>query len=255
MITNQVFLLLTNNICPTTICLFTELSMCTEGLGKSKFLYHHQPTQELPPFLNKTNSYIFTDDSLCKLGYFLLDKKPMPVNGHFPLLDFYLNNTQYDYYWIIEDDVRFTGSWTYFFEACSELEHADLLTSQIRHFHEEPGWNWWTSMKHPTYDVPYEKRLKSFNPIYRVSNKGLRFLCDMLAMQWKGHHEVLIATLFHLYDLQLLDFGGNGHFVKPGFENRFYTNEHAECTVRYRPVMQEAGSLQNKLYHPVKFST
>jgi hypothetical protein len=57
----------------------------------------------------------------------------------------------------------------------------------------------------------------------------------------------------------MLDFGGNGAFVLPGAEDRFYTSGTPtktgllyDETMRFRPILKKIGSEKNKLYHPVK---
>ncbi|WP_440134874.1 hypothetical protein [Chitinophaga sancti] len=253
----QVVLLLTNNLCLSTQSLFKEIADGVDISDDAFMLYHHQPGNEIPGFLTEVNSHIFTDDILYNLGYVPLFNKLLPGSNHFPLLDFYKKYSSYDYYWIIEDDVRFTGDWLFFFQYFSKLEEYDLVTSHVRFFEEEPYWYWWDTLKHSRYFIPFESRIRSFNPIYRVSRKALELLSDVLDMKWIGHHEVLLPTIISLGNLKLLDFGGNGRFVLPGSENKFYTSENEigalkKGTMRFRPVRRNAGPLKNKLYHPVK---
>ena len=52
---------------------------------------------------------------LNKLGYTPWGCTIMDGNFHFVLLDFYRQHPEYDYYWLIEYDVRFSGNWKTFF--------------------------------------------------------------------------------------------------------------------------------------------
>lgn len=63
---------------------------------------------------------------------------------------------------------------------------------------EDKEWFWWNSYQGKTMNIPLRERLRSFNPIYRISEKALNFLDEFLKAQNCGHHEVLIpSSLFH----------------------------------------------------------
>jgi hypothetical protein len=104
--------------------------------------------------------------------------------------------------------------------------------------------------------------LRSFNIIYRITNRALHFLDRELTRGWYGHHETLVVTLLHKHGFRLLDLGGNGPFVDPTLPNAFYTSpnsrdgmlfeESGDSTIRWRPPMLKPGRLPGKLYHPVK---
>lgn len=253
----QAFLLLTNNINHSVIGLYNDIRNGAEKFGDVYYLYHWKPDKALPSCLNETNSFTFNNDILKRLNYTPLSETLVPGSNHFPLLDFYKNNPGYDQYWVIEDDVRFSGSWNYFFSTFTDLCEYDYLASYMRYYKEEPYWYWWNSLKHDEHFIPFEERYKSFNPIYRLSNTALAHLCLMLENKWVGHHEVLIATLLYRSNFKLLDFGGEGRFVLKGFANKFYTAHDSktplsESTLRYRPVRYQEGNSPNKIYHPVK---
>jgi hypothetical protein len=253
----QVFLLLTNNINRPVIKLFNEISNGAKSFGQTYILYHCKDGSEAPSYLNETNSFVFNNDILKRLHYTPLCETLVPGSNHFPLLEFYKTNPDYDHYWLIEDDVRFSGLWYFLFSTFSDLCEYDYLASYVRNYHEEPDWFWWNSLHHNKYFISLEERYKSFNPIYRLSNAALLHLCLMLENKWVGHHEVLIATLLHRSNFKLLDFGGEGTFVLKGFENRFYTAHDSktlpsDSTLRYRPIRYKEGNSPNKIYHPVK---
>ena len=179
-------------------------------------------------------------------------------NMHFPILDFYLSHPEYDYYWIIEFDVRYTGDWGTFLHAFSMYDH-DLVTSHIRHYYEEPGWWWWDSLHHFSKTIDRARYLRSFNVIYRISNRALAMVHDAQLDGWYGHPEELLPTLLYNNGYSLLDFGGDGEFAMPKEKNVFYTSGSTGngvlnpfCTMRWRPSRAKAGIRKNKLYHPVK---
>ena len=257
MVSRQVFLLLTNNINSPVIKLFNDIKKGAENFGQTYILYHWKANSELPSFLNGTNSFTFNDDILKRLNYIPLSETLVPGSNHFPLLDFYKTNPDYDHYWLIEDDVRFSGLWHFLFSTFSDLYNYDLLASYIGNYKEEPRWFWWNSLRHNEYFIPLAERYKSFHPIYRLSNAALAHLCSMLDNKWVGHHEVLIPTLLYRSNYKLLDFGGEGRFVLKGFENKFYIAHDSKTppsvsTLRYRPIRYQEGNSTNKIYHPVK---
>jgi hypothetical protein len=179
--------------------------------------------------------------------------------GHvgFPLLQFFRDNADFDYYWVIEYDVRFSGNWRFFFEFFKDRRH-DFLTCHIRNYVDEPDWPWW-SLDHPRKSIPLSERLRSFNPIYRLSKAALSFLHESLSDRWCGHNEVVWPTLLQHNGFKIMDIGGKGRFVPPRMEENFYTESESSSngalkhgTMRYRPSFWKVGQEKNKLYHPVK---
>jgi hypothetical protein len=231
----------------------------TSHIGES-FVLYHQKEKELPEELQKLNHFTFTDAIITQYNYIPLGFNLIPGNNHFPLLDFAVKHPTYDYYWCVEDDVRFSGNWTYFFEAFSHV-NADFISSHIRTVKEEPQWHWWHALANPYKFIPFEKRIRSFNPIYRISKTALTFIYHALQEHWCGHHEVLFPTLLKEKGFEIMDFGGKGQFVPPEFENKFYIANSpnsrgmlTDGTMRWRPSFGIVGEEKNKLYHPVKDS-
>lgn len=98
--------------------------------------------------------------------------------------------------------------------------------------------------------------IRSFNPIYRISNKALEFLNKLLKgrKNW-GHLEVLIPTALNHWGFSILDFGGTGEFVLTQFEEKFYfmPTSLANGTMRDKPHISKTElSVENRLYHPFK---
>ncbi|MES2006380.1 MAG: hypothetical protein V4450_17815 [Bacteroidota bacterium] len=162
-------------------------------------------------------------------------------------MDFFSKHGEYGYYWYIEYDVFFTGDWKIFLDFFKDV-NKDFLSCDIRLYENTSTWPWWQTLKHPEKKIALANRLRSFNPIYRLSAAALFFIQQQLYNKWSGHHEVLLPTLLYHNNFSLSDFGGDGEFVDKGAENKFYSKE----TFRWRPAFNKAGGLKNKLYHPVK---
>jgi hypothetical protein len=173
------------------------------------------------------------------------------------VLQFFRDNPEFDYYWAIEYDVRFSGDWFFFFDSFKEANH-DFFACHLRYHADEPDWPRW-SLDHPRHSIALGERLRCFNPMFRLSNRALSFLHVSLLDGWRGHNEVLFPTLLHHNGFAIADMGGNGQFTPPEVRENFYTESEATSiglldsgTMRYRPSFLRVGPEKNKLYHPVK---
>jgi hypothetical protein len=187
----------------------------------------------------------------------LRGKKTLSGRTQLPLLSFFHDHPQYRYYWLIEYDVRFSGDWGRFFREFLD-DPADFITCHIRHYSEEPDWPSW-ALDHPQKEIPLASRLRSFNPIYRISHAALLFLDGALQDGWCGHQETLIPTLLHHQGLRLADLGGNGPFSPAWRRHRLYVDSCPNPrgvlqtgTMRFRPSFWRPGPGKGLLYHPVK---
>ena len=242
----QAVLYLTNKSNEWTLSAFHALEQSLQGMADVYFAYHQQ-RDVLPVSLqNIENLFVFTSDVLNELGYTPIEKgKLVPGSNHFPLLKFFKENQCYDYYWLVEDDVRFSGDWKDFFDSFASST-SDFLSSVIETKAENPTWYWWTSLKTGNEVIAEEKLLKSFNPIYRLSSQALVCIDAHLRIGWMGHYEVLLPTLLYNKGFLLEDFGGEGTFVRPENNAKFYD----DTSMRIAPVLPD--DRKNYLFHPVK---
>lgn len=208
--------------------------------------------------LEGVNYHLFSLDSLNKLGYEAIEETIIPGSNHFPVLQFYKEYPDYRYYWNIEFDVSFSGNWSTFFSVFEDTP-IDFLTSHVQRLQENQIWTWWHSLHLHSLLIQPSKFLKSFNPVYRISNSALTELDIFLSSGIFGHHEVLMPTLLHYLGFSIGDFGGNGSFVPSDLKELFYTANHPldlwyeESTMRYRPLYYlEDMKIPDKLYHPIK---
>lgn len=202
--------------------------------------------------------HVFEEKKLFSLPYPRFEEHGLINHFHFPVFDFFLSHHHYDKYWVVEYDVRYTGKWESLLSSFQCFDH-DLITSHIRHFAQEPHWSWWGTLHHPTKAIAQEKYLRSFNVIYRISNRALGFIHQAQLDGWRGYPEVSFPTLLFNGGFKLLDFGGNSEFTIPEYKNKFYTSHGLRSgslslfgTLRYRPSRTRAGIRKNKIYHPVK---
>jgi len=253
---DQVFLFLSHSAASRFIREYGNIRRATAGIGNSFFLYH-QKCNEVPPGLPGHELYLFSIESLSKLNYLTIEQSLVPGKVYAPVLQFFRDNPSFDYYWAIENDVRFSGDWHFFFDFFKDAKQ-DFLTCHIRAHADEPDWPLW-HLYHPHRSIPPSERLRSFNPIYRVSNRALSFLDHSLSDGWCGHFEVLWPTLLHHNTFTIMDIGGKGRFTPSGMKDNLYTESEPNSagllnsgSMRFRPSFWRVGPEKNKLYHPIK---
>lgn len=252
----SVVVLLTKNISSSLIKNYDRIKEGFGERGDVVVLFHDKDEdgQQIPATDNVI-LYRFTSENLHKLQYTPIADTLVPGSNHFPLL-FYFARNKYNYYWCIEDDVRFNGDWVDFFQAFDTYRH-DFLSAHMETFNKNPGWFWWDTLTHPVLKIYNNQKIRSFNPVYRLSYEALEFIHLMLVNKWMGHHEVLLPTLLLLNNFSMLDFGGTGEFTPEAFTNKFYKDDgndiaRSTCSFRFRPIFNSVGEETNKLYHPVK---
>lgn len=201
-------------------------------------LYHQQG--DIPEEIKSYPYMAFTSEILHGMGYHPIAATIVPGSNHFPLLKFYLEHPRYDYYWLVEDDVLFTGEWPDFLDKFSQKD-SDFVSAYVRSYGEEPDWPWWGSLS-GAEEIPLESRVHSFNPIYRLSSRALAYIHDKLGQGWSGHHEVLLPTLLLHGGYSVADLNGEGRLLYDEM-----THSHLPLPVgERRPGM---------IYHPVKEKT
>lgn len=233
----------------------------TSLIDRDVHLIYHNTEKRIPASLRKLDPFVFDNSILNGLGYKSITSKLVPGSNHFPLLKFYLENPHYNYYWNIEDDVRYNGQWSTFFDFFSETNvFSDFLSCNINDYQDQPSWYWWNAIGHPSKQIPQSSKVRSFNPIFRISNRALKYLHEELSGGWQGHHEVLIPTLLKNAGFLINDFGGTGKYVLPECENKFYVSPSNDedldsGTMRFRPSIYKKEINEKLLYHPVKSIT
>jgi hypothetical protein len=218
--------------------------------------------------------YLFTVDQLKRLGYpgkgkIEYDKLPEKHAGYhknrnfvmgnteLPLLLFFKDQPEYKYYWLIEYDVRFSGSWHELF-LYFRSSPSDLLATSLINYSEVKDWFRWQSLDFCGKKVDRNEYVKGFFPIFRISNRALQRMDKDYRSGVTGHYECLMPTLLNHAGLLLEDIGGDGKYSKPENNNRFYTNtpqndSHAPGTFVFTPQMNWPGQKSNTLWHPVKY--
>jgi hypothetical protein len=178
-------------------------------------------------------------------------------------LHLYRAHPEFDQYWFVEYDVRFSGDWATLFKNFQRSD-ADFLTTSLRRATVQPNWmHWWTlappaaEAMSATATLADHDRICCFMPIFRVSRAGMQAMDQAYRHGWSGHAEVTWPTLINHAGLRVEDLGGDGEFVAAGNRNRYYTNTLDDAdlspgSMAFRPARFWPGSKRNQLWHPVK---
>lgn len=239
----QAFLIVTQEISKHVLKLYNKIKAAVPNPEDVILLFHARGSA-LPNVPEGVRVETFTNDVMKNLGYKPIRTKLVPGSNHFPVLEFFLKNPQYQYYWCIEDDVTFSGEWSHFFNSVNKYDY-DFVTSHIRRYTDLPDWFWWDTYRVPGKDFDTDM-INSFNPAYRISNRALKFIDLSLKNGYRGHHEVLLPTLLRSGGYTLADLGSDENHVTPCL---------SLCTLgtmRWKPVFFRPGPKKNHLYHPVK---
>ncbi len=179
-----------------------------------------------------------------------------PRNIDLPLMWYFNQHPGYDYYWLMEYDVRFTGHWMQFFRHYAASE-SDLLATTVFDYAFRPDWDNWRTLKSPRR-IPESDCVRALLSLCRLSNAALRAIHQAYCEGWSGHYEVAIPTILKTRGLTLEDFGGSGRYVSAGNHNRFYVNTPgvaglAPGTFTVAPnAITDQGYPANMLWHPIK---
>lgn len=172
---------------------------------------------------------------------------------------FYKLNPRYDWIYLVEYDVAFTGGWRVLFEDLASSS-ADLLATSISSKNEYPHWCHYADF---SVDRPLAESdlLRAFMPFCRYSAGALQTLQEAYRRDWRGHFEALVPTAVHAAGLTVEDIGGDGPFVKAGNENSYYTSNRLSELLSpgsfvVRPRQHFPWRFpRDTLVHPVKVPT
>jgi hypothetical protein len=182
------------------------------------------------------------------------------VNRHLdlPPVCFFRMLPDYEHYWIIEYDVRYTGDWRALLD---ELDNPriDLLATAIQRRRENPGWHHWDTLCTGGVNIAAGLQVKAFTPLMRLSNRAFQAVDLAYRSGWHGHYEALWATAIAVAGQRIEDIGGGGSFTPPYRRGRHYSANMMDPMMSpgsfvFRPVKTaaEIAAGPPMLWHPVK---
>ncbi len=253
-----VILFLSHYISETLLTEFAKLAVEVEGVAELVYALDASasPPAMAPPQL-AGRLFTFTQTELRSLGYARGRRGGVQFGtADLPLLLYYRRHSNYQYYWVVEYDVRFSGSWRVLLGAFSAND-ADLLCTTLTRHAKVPRWYHWRSLRPPSGALRKQEMIRGFMPIYRISGRALAEVHAAYSAGWMGHYECTLPTLILRNALRIEDIGGDGEFVRDENRGRFYSNTPGQSSLApgtfvFRPVMTEPGPGSNLLWHPIK---
>jgi len=184
-------------------------------------------TRTPAPFPGDDSRHLFTLDRIKKMGYNFKTDEGIWHHVEYPIIDYYLQKPQYDFYWRIEYDVKFGGDWGLFFRHFADNK-ADLLGTYIKTYKEDPEWRWWRAMN---CEINRNDLRGMFFAVTRFSREALDLLQRKYQSGMSGYCEVVVPTLLNMGNMKIEDIGKN-----------YYDSFTFNCNAF---VIQKKG----KLYH------
>lgn len=216
--------------------------------------YENNSEEKLP---DNIKFETFTLKNIDDLGYYIYGNHLYHNVNFIPQL-FYNRHPEYEYYWNIEYDVIYTGDWSIILKSF-EKSNSDMIACHVEKYSEKNAdWSWWRDFDLNEQRFRKQDCLKSFNPIYRMSNRAFVYLDQQFKIANPAYFETTIPTLLYNNNFILEDFGGTGEFVHKNNYNRFYIQgaDVNNGTMRFLPrfLDEEISYLgtKNILFHPVK---
>jgi hypothetical protein len=194
------------------------------------WMLYHSESNWSPPSVQQC--FLFSTSQIQEMGFPFRD---FWHEGHYPVLMFARRNPQYDYYWMLEYDVRFTGDWWQLLSSYIDNDK-DFLAAYISTLEQDPTWPWFFDLNFEC-DEKYWRR--SFFPVVRFSARALRMLDNCHSQGQGGHCEAVTPCLLLLNGLTVGDLNEGRQPV--------YTPETYSPEYRYVPFIR---TQPNMLYHP-----
>ena len=128
------------------------------------------------------------------------------TNTYLAILQFYEKNRDFDYYWLLEDDLIFNGDWNIFFNFYG-INNSDLIITE-HHINCPKHWNGgWYSMERNTFKggfVPNQIG-GGMVAIQRFSNNLLKKMHELTLTGIHAHAEVFSVSIANHFGMKIED--------------------------------------------------
>ncbi len=230
------------------------------------FVVGYLPDDAVVPEAHAKNDRMYRRVDLAALSYprkiAAADWIKPSGDNDLPVLAFYRENPGYDFYWVVEYDVRYTGHWRTFFDEL-HLSDADFLSTTMQNHRENPRWWWWrTLVNAPSGPL---RRVRCFTPFGRLSNKALSTIDQWYREGGAGHYELTWPSVCRTKGLKIEDLGGWGRYTPERWRGQHYANTPhtpnlSPGTFVFRPPFKDASlaseglkyGARPMLWHPIK---
>lgn len=202
--------------------------------------------------------HVYGPDAIDTLGYPAKGAarpfKLIPGNCDLPPLLFRRAQPQFAEYWVVEDDVDYSGDLYDLFAGLAGRE-GDLLAAHLARGEEE--WTYSAMLRAPGLDLKPADSWLVFLTFFRISGAALDLIDRYYRDGWTAHSENAWATILKHGGMSVVDFGGAGEFVAEEDRNKRYTGvandgfakngSFGTLNIRLRP-----GREKDLLWHPIK---
>jgi hypothetical protein len=170
-----------------------------------------------------------------------------------------LHRDAFEFFWILEFDVDFSGCWSVFFDAFLD-NSSDLIATHIarRHSLSQAKWMWWKSFN-PTNELTFDHHRKLFAPLVRLSLPLVTAVGDFYnSKQSRGHHEALLPTLCSYFGMVIEDIGGKSEFgrgmnwIGSNAQGPTFRVNRKGMPTSYFEEAPQGFDRPNVIWHPVK---
>lgn len=204
------------------------------------------------------DQYVFGPDAVDTLGYpHKGAARPFHlIPGNCDLLSVLFRKARPDYaqYWVIEDDVEYSGD-AYALYAGLAGREGDLLATHLANGFDD--WTYASMLRSPDGAMPSAHSWLVFLTFFRISGRALDTIDRYYREGWNGHSENMWATILKHAGMSVVDIGGNGKYVAEQDRNLRY---HGLPDNRFNKggsfgtmnIRLRAGRRKDVLWHPVK---
>ena len=206
----------------------------------------------------KIRQYVYGKDAIPSLGYPQKGStKPfrlIPGNTDLCVLLFWRAHPDYGRYWVMEDDVEYSGDPALLFTNLRKID-GDLLATHLAKWF--PEWDYSSNFKSGSIVLAPDDLWLCFLPFFAIKPASLSIIDQRYKEGWDGHNEMTWATILKHSKCQIVDIGGSGPYVALENRNKYYLGggqpkfakggSFGTLNIRLFP-----GSAHNILWHPVK---
>ncbi len=202
--------------------------------------------------------HVYGPDAIDSLGYPAKGAarpfKLIPGNCDLPPLLFRRAQPQYAQYWVVEDDVEYSGELHTLFSGLADRE-GELLAAHLARGDE--AWTYSSMLRAPGIDLKPADSWLVFLTFFRISGAALDLIDRYYRAGWSAHSENAWATILKHGGMTVVDIGGNGEFVAEedrdkryyGLANDGFAKNGSFGTMNIR---LRAGRRKDVLWHPIK---
>ena len=202
--------------------------------------------------------YVFGPDAIDTLAYpYKGAARPFRlIPGNCDLVALLARKALPDYaqYWVIEDDVEYSGDAHELFAGLAGRE-GDLLATHLAEGFDD--WTYSSMLRSPGGDIAPAQSWLVFLTFFRISGPALDTIDRYYREGWNGHSENMWATILKHAGMRVVDIGGNGKYVAEQDRGLRYYGEAGERFEKNGSfgtmnIRLRAGRRKDVLWHPIK---